>query len=65
MFRFLGLQVCPANWTLPRRPRKPWHVLYLSMLKREKIDSQKRWDGILLNCASVLEKGDHLQKIGK
>ena len=23
-------QLCPAHWVLPRRPRKPWHELYLT-----------------------------------
>ena len=56
--------MCPTNWTLPRRPRKPWHELYFGKLKRETLENQKRWDGILLQCASELEKGDHLNKIG-
>jgi hypothetical protein len=58
-------QLCPKHWVLPRRPRKPWHELYRYMLSRELRDSRKLWDDLLLKCATVLLKGDHLQKIEK
>jgi hypothetical protein len=58
-------QLCPNHWVLPRRPRKPWHELYRSMLSRELRDSRKQWDDLLLKCATVLLKGDHLQTIEK
>ena len=58
-------QLCPNRWVLPRRPRKPWHELYRSMLSRELRDSRKLWDDLLIKSATVLLKGDHLQKIEK
>jgi hypothetical protein len=58
-------QLCPPHWILPRRPRKPWHELYVSRLYREQRDSRKRWDGLVLKCSAVLTKGDHLQKVEK
>jgi hypothetical protein len=61
----LWRQLCPSHWILPRRPRKPWHELYITRLRNEQRDSQKRWDDLVLNCASVLAKGDHLQKLEK
>lgn len=58
-------QLCPTRWILPRRPRKPWHELYITKLRIEREESQKRWDDILLKCSSVLSKGDQLQTIEK
>ena len=58
-------QLCPPHWILPRRPRKPWHDLYISGLRTEERDCRKRWDDLLLKCSTVLTKGDHLQKIEK
>lgn len=56
-------RLCPSNWILPRRPRKPWHELYFHRLRIEQRDSQKLWDDLLVKCSGVLFKGDHLQKV--
>ncbi len=59
----LWRQLCPKHWTLPRRPRKPWHELYLSMLRMQEELSRKRSDDLLMNAFTHFIKGDHLQKI--
>jgi len=58
-------QLCPSHWVLPRRPRKPWHELYLTRLQREHEQYQKRWDDLLVKCSAALFKRDDLQKIEK
>ena len=58
-------QLCPSHWTLPRRPRKPWHRLYVTKLRDEHLGHQKRWDDLMLGLASTLFKGDRLQEIVK
>lgn len=58
-------QLCPGHWVLPRRPRKPWHVLYLTRLRKEHELHQKRWDDLLVKCSAALFKRDDLQKIEK
>jgi hypothetical protein len=58
-------QLCPTHWILPRRPRKPWHRLYILKLRDEQLAHQKRWDDLMLKCSGVLVKGDQLQKIEK
>jgi hypothetical protein len=58
-------QLCPTRWKLPRRPRKPWHELYLSHLRAETEQSRKQWDDLLLKVSTLLLKGDHLQSIEK
>jgi hypothetical protein len=55
--------LCPKHWTLPRRPRKPWHELYFTKLRTEHELHQKRWDDLLVKCAAALESGDLLQKV--
>jgi hypothetical protein len=57
--------LCPAHWVLPRRPRKPWHELYLTRLQKEHELHQKRWDDLLVKCSAALFKRDDLQKIEK
>ncbi|KAG7349756.1 ankyrin repeat domain protein [Nitzschia inconspicua] len=57
--------LCPANWILPRRPRKPWHELYCCRLKSEYEQHQKRWDDLLVRCAAILDVSDALCKIEK
>lgn len=57
--------LCPQQWVLPRRPRKPWHDLYLSKLKEEYSHRQKQSDDLLCKCSVALSKGDVLQKIEK
>ena len=57
--------LCPSHWILPRRPRKPWHELYLTRLRKERDLHQKRWDDLLVKCSSALFKRDDLQKVEK
>jgi hypothetical protein len=57
--------MCPSHWILPRRPRKPWHELYLTRLRKERERHQKRWDDLLVKCSSALFKRDDLQKVEK
>lgn len=57
--------LCPSHWILPRRPRKPWHEIYLTRLRKEREHHQKRWDDLLIKCSSALFKRDDLQKIEK
>ncbi|CAB9498413.1 expressed unknown protein [Seminavis robusta] len=56
-------RLCPKNWSLPRRPRKPWHEIYLSKLRMEACSSQKQWDDLLTKVAEVLMKGDQLKVV--
>ena len=57
--------VCPKHWCLPRRPRKPWHELYLSKLRMEANASQKQWDDLVSKVAEVLLKGDQVKVVMK
>lgn len=58
-------QLCPSRWQLPRRPRKPWHELYLTNLRKEHAQHQKRWDDLLIKVTAVLERSDSIQKVEK
>jgi len=58
-------QLCPNKWRLPRKPRKPWHEMYISNIRKEEEESRKRSDEILNKVAFILFKGDHVQKIEK
>jgi hypothetical protein len=58
-------QLCPTTWQLPRRPRKPWHILYSTKLRTETQRARKRCDDVLVRAASILLKGDQLQSIEK
>ena len=58
-------QLCPNHWILPRRPRKPWHTLYLTRLRQEQEQRQKLWDDLLLKCSTALFKRDDVQKVEK
>lgn len=51
--------------SLARRPRKPWHEIYVSKLRMDKRNSQKKWDDLLIRCTSVLEAKDSVQKVEK
>ena len=53
---------CKPHWKLPRRPRKPWHVLYLTHLQAEYEDTRKACDELLNRAVNILLKGDLLQK---
>jgi hypothetical protein len=54
-----------AHWKLPRRPRRPWHELYLHHLRVETELARKKLDELLSNASVILIKGDHLQSIEK
>lgn len=58
-------QLSPSRWKLPRRPRKPWHELYLTNLRIETERSRKHWDDLLSRAGQVLLNGDQLQLIEK
>jgi Ankyrin repeats (many copies) len=58
-------RLCPSHWTLPRRPRKPWHVLFLSRLREDTLAKTKRCDDLLLSAVSILFKGDNLHQLEK
>ena len=57
--------LCPRHWILPRRPRKPWCVMYITKIRAEEESSRKRSDDLLLKANSIMEKGDHFIKIEK
>lgn len=57
--------LCPKHWTLPRRPRKPWHSLYLTRIREEEEQVRKQADEVLNKAAAIVFKADHLQKIEK
>jgi Ankyrin repeats (3 copies) len=58
-------QLCPQRWSLPRKPRKPWHEMYISKIRTEEQEARKRSDETLNMVAMILFKGDHLQKVEK
>jgi hypothetical protein len=58
-------QLCPSHWTLPRRPRKPWHELYLSKLQMEMNQARKQNDDLISKVADILLKGDQLKVVQK
>jgi len=57
--------LCPSHWILPRRPRKPWHEIYLTRFRKEREQHRKRWDDLLVKCSNALFKRDDLQKVEK
>jgi hypothetical protein len=58
-------QLCPAHWTVPRRPRKRWHEFYVTNIRQNEEASRKWSDGFLNKANDVLLKADHLNKIEK
>lgn len=58
-------QMCPTHWTLPRRPRKPWHEMYITRIRVDEEAARKRSDDILTKAAALLFKGDNLNQIQK
>ena len=58
-------QLCPQRWSLPRKPRKPWHEMYISKIRTEEQEARKQSDETLSKLAMMLIKGDHLQKVEK
>ena len=56
-------QLCPTHWILPRRPRKPWHEMYLSRMRKENETARKRSDDLLTKVAALLFKSDQLVKV--
>jgi hypothetical protein len=61
----LWRDLCPSHWKLPRRPRKPWHVLYFSQRRLEFEERRKLWDDLLAKALRIMQKGDHLHSIEK
>jgi len=57
--------LCPNHWVLPRRPRKPWHNMYITKIREEEEVVRKRSDEILTKASKILWKGDHIFKIEK
>jgi len=57
--------LCPQRWRLPRRPRKPWHLLYLSKRREEIQEVRELSDRVLESVHQILQKGDCLDKIKK
>lgn len=55
--------LCPDTWTLPRRPRKPWHQIYWSRLRVETERRKKKWDDLLTRGSQLLFQGDSLSTI--
>uniref|UniRef100_A0A7S2XJ62 PDZ domain-containing protein n=1 Tax=Attheya septentrionalis TaxID=420275 RepID=A0A7S2XJ62_9STRA len=60
---YMWQQLCPKHWILPRRPRKPWHNLYMTRIREDEEERRHLADGILTKATSILNKGDHLLKI--
>ena len=57
--------LCPDTWTLPRRPRKPWHQIYWSRLREETERRKKKWDDLLTRASQLLFQGDNLSVLEK
>mmetsp|Transcript_2127 Transcript_2127/g.3252 ORF Transcript_2127/g.3252 Transcript_2127/m.3252 type:complete len:937 (-) Transcript_2127:1800-4610(-) len=62
---YLWRTLCPPHWVLPRRPRKPWHQMYITRIREEEEASRKRSDELLYKAVSSLHKGDQLLKVQK
>lgn len=58
-------RLCPSHWKLPRRPRKPWYMLYQHNLRIETEASRKKWDDLLSQASSFLLSGDLLGTLEK
>ncbi|GKY91708.1 hypothetical protein MPSEU_000142600 [Mayamaea pseudoterrestris] len=58
-------QLCESHWKIPRRPRKPWHEIYFTTLRRETEGSRIKIDALLANASAILLKADHVQAIEK
>jgi len=57
--------LCPSHWILPSRPRKPWHLLYVSKLRKEELAKRQIANDVLGKAAEILNRGDILQKLKK
>jgi hypothetical protein len=54
-----------SRWDLPAKPRKPWHEIYITRIRKEEEEYRSRADEIVHKAAVVLFKGDQLQKMEK
>lgn len=57
--------LCPTRWKLPRRPRKPYCMIYRHNLRLEMEASRKQWDDLLTKAAKFLLSGDLLGTLEK
>lgn len=57
--------LCPSHWTLPKKPRKPWYLLYITKLREEEERKRKLSDDVLLRAQDIMLKGDQVGKIEK
>jgi Ankyrin repeats (many copies) len=57
--------MCPTRWKLPRRPRKPYCMIYRHNLRLEMEASRKLWDDLLTKAAQFLLSGDLLGTLEK
>ena len=57
--------LCPSHWTLPKKPRKPWYLLYITKLREEEERKRKLSDDVLLRAQDIMLKGDQIGKIEK
>ena len=48
--------LCPTLWILPRRPRKPWHAIYVTKIREEEEQARKRSDEVLLKASNIVSK---------
>jgi hypothetical protein len=55
--------LCPSHWDLPRRPRQPWHSIYLNRLKLEYKKTSKLSDDVLEKAVEIMMKSDACHKI--
>jgi ankyrin repeat protein len=62
---YLWKTLCPSRWNLPRRPRVPWHRLYLTKIRQEEETARKQSDDVLLKAAPIIFKADKLLQIQK
>lgn len=54
-----------CRWDLPAKPRKHWHEIYITRIRKDEEEYRSQADEILHKAAVVLFKGDHLQKMEK
>lgn len=57
--------LCPSHWTLPKKPRKPWYLIYINKTREEEDQRRKLSDDVLVRAQDIILKGDHVGKIEK
>ena len=55
--------MCPNHWILPKRPRKPWHLFYITNLRKEEELKRKQSDDVMLKASRIIDQGDNLKKL--